>query len=345
MVQQSKTSGFEILSSPPYSSYDAQQLAVFAHGWQMKRWDWGRFSDLMFKRLYWQGYQGRFASLRWPTRSAETDTNLLLGLIPSDFLTFDRSEHIAFKSGTGAAAYFNDLRDRYTNYIISACAHSMGNTVMMEALKELAASNQAPLDNYVMMQAAVAAHCYDTTVPSFQLFLDAEANITQTPNTYAGYATGIDNALRGSIVNFFNPVDYALATATNELTGLNVSWEGNERLFKPLSFFGYYYIATNDFAFVTTNQFTVAFGITNLQTRIVTDPQELMPFVARPRSKAVGAQGGVGQVVNGTEVNINSSFGFGSESYDHSGEFNRNIQDAAIWPFYERLMISLFPEQ
>jgi hypothetical protein len=344
MVQQSATSGFQLLSTPGFDPYETSQLAVFIHGWRMTAWDWENFSDLMFKRLYWQGFQGRFASLRWPTRSADTDTNLLFGLIPSEFLTFDRSEHIAFKSGQGAAAYFNDLRGRYTNYIISTCAHSMGNIVMMEALNELAASNQAPLDNYVMMQAAVAAHCYDTTVPSFQPFLDAEVNLTQTPNTYAGYATGIDNALRGKTVNLYNTNDYALATATNELTGMNVSWEGNEELSKPLSIFGYYYIASNHVAGVITNPFTSSIGITNLQTRTLTDPREIMPFVARPRSLAVGAQSGVGGMVNGGEFDL-FSIGFGGQPYDHSGEFNRNIQNPQVQVFYTNLVLKLFPPQ
>jgi hypothetical protein len=57
----------------------------------------------------------------------------------------------------------------------------------------------------------------------------------------------------------------------------------------------------------------------------VTDPLELMPFVARPRSKAVGAQGGVGNMVNGGQLDL-MTIGFTEADYDHSGQFNRNIQ-------------------
>jgi len=264
-----------------------------------------------------------------------------------DLITFNRSEHIAFDSGSGAGLYLYNLRQRYTNYTISVCAHSQGNIVMMEALKELAAVNQSPVDNYVMMQAAVPAHCYDATVQNFQPFLDAESNIAPTPNSYSNYATGITNALRGDgrIINFYNPIDFALATATDNALGMNVSWEGNETLFKPLAFFGYGYISSNGVAFVTTNQFTAAFGITNLQARIVTDPLELMPFVARPRSLAAGAQSGVGQNVNGGELNLQTAVGFSDRDYDHSGEFNRNIQDAVIQQFYPNLISKLFPPQ
>jgi hypothetical protein len=345
MVQQSATSGFEVMNSPPVSAFDAKELAVFVHGWRMTQWDYQDFSDTMFKRLYWQGYQGRFASLRWPTRSRDTDTNLLFGSIPSDLITFDRSEHIAFESGTGAAAYFNNLRQRFTNDTISVTAHSLGNTVMMEALKELAAANQAPMDNYVMMQAAVSASCYDTTLPSLSKFTDQEQRLI-TPNTYSGYAGGIDNALRGKIINFFNTNDYALATASTNVnvpiyggyyisTTIGLSWEDCQLLTKPLFLFGYSYNPTNSTAYLTN----VNEGVTG---RTVTDPRELMPFVARTRTKAVGAQPGVGQMVNGGELNL-SPLGFSDQSFDHSGQFNRNIQNPVVKPFYTDLILKLFP--
>jgi pimeloyl-ACP methyl ester carboxylesterase len=345
MVQQTNTSGFQVLSSPGYNAFESKQLAVFVHGWRMTAWDWEDFSDLMFKRLYWQGYQGRFASLRWPTRSQDTDTNFLFGSIPSDLITFDRSEYIAFESGTGAAAYFNNLRQRFTNDIISVCAHSMGNIVMMEALKELAASNQTPLDNYVMMQAAVSASCYDTTLPSLSKFTDQEQRIA-TPNTYSGYGGGIDNALRGAIINFFNTNDYALATASTNVsipifggyrisTTIGLSWEDDQLLTKPLFLFGYSYNSTNSTACLTNT----TYGITG---RTVTDPRELMPFVARTRTKAVGAQPGVGQMVNGGGLDL-SPFGFTDQSFDHSGQFNRNIQMPQVQQFYTNLVLRLFP--
>jgi hypothetical protein len=330
MVQQTNTSGFQVLSSPGYSASESKQLAVFVHGWRMTAWDTEKFSDTMFKRLYWQGFQGRFASLRWPTRSAETDTNGL------DYLTFNRSEHIAFESGTGAAAYFNNLRQRFTNDTISACAHSQGNILMMEALKELAAANQRPLDNYVMMQAAVPAHCYDTTVPYYHDFTNEE-QIVPTPNTYANYAAGIANALRGQIVNFFNTNDYALVSATTNISGMNfnVSWIGNEELTKPLAFFGYSYNPANSTAYLTN----INYGVTG---RTVTNAFELMPFVARPRSLAAGAQSGVGQTVNGGEFDL-KTIGFSGNDYDHSGEFNRNIQTPQVHGFYTNLTSTLFP--
>jgi hypothetical protein len=287
----------------------------------------------MFKRLYWQGYEGKFATVRWPTRSSDTDPGDL------DYLTYNRSEYISFQSATGAALYFYNLRQRLSDYTISVCSHSQGGILMMEALAELAASSEAPLDHYVMMETALPAHCYDTSITNLPALINQETNIP-TPNTYTNYAAAITNALRGGkVINFFNPLDFALVSGLNG-TGLG-SWESDQELMKPLVFFGYGYIATNNLAYVTTNQFTVAFGVTNLQTRIVTDPLELMPFVARSRSKAVGAQGGVGRAVNGAQLNLQSQFGYTAASYDHSGQFNRNIQTPQVQGFYFNLLRAL----
>lgn len=335
MVQTNLNSSYTVVSYPTASIGDANQTAVFVHGWRMPYSDYTIFSQTMFKRLYWKGYQGKFATVRWPTRSSDTDPGGL------DLTTYNRSEYISFQSATGTALYLYDLRNRFTNDIISVCSHSQGGILMMEALKELAASSVSPVDNYVLMEAAVPAHCYDTTITNLPWLMDMEASIP-TPNTYSNYAAGMRSALRGgNICNLFNPADFALVSGLNG-TGLG-SWESNEELLKPLVFFGYIYLATNQTAYVITNQYTVAFGITNLQNRIVTDPLELMPFVARPHSKAVGAQAGVGNVVNGSEYNLQSQLGFTAATYDHSGQFNRNIQTPQVQGFYSRLLQNLFP--
>jgi hypothetical protein len=84
----------------------------------MSMFSWYNFSETMFKRLYWQGYQGQFAALRWPTRSEDSEIFPQMG-----YITYNRSEYIGFKSGTGAAAYLNDLRSRFPDCTISSCAH------------------------------------------------------------------------------------------------------------------------------------------------------------------------------------------------------------------------------
>jgi hypothetical protein len=78
-------------------------------------------------------------------------------------------------------------------------------------------------------------------------------------------------------------------------------------------------------------------------TQAVTSAIQLMPFVSRPRSLAVGAMSGVHGQIQGAELNLKSQFGFGNATWDHSGQWNRNIQDPAVSPFYFQLRFTLFP--
>jgi hypothetical protein len=347
MVQTNLTSGFQVLSHAIVNPGSGKQVAVFIHGWRMGAWDYYNFSATMLKRLWWQGYQGRFAALRWPTRNANTELFPQMG-----YITYNRSEHIAFKSGTGAADYLTNLRDRFPDHTISGCAHSMGGIVMMQALKELASASQQPSDNWVLMQAAVPAQCFDTNAPDFQLFLDGEA-VVPTPDVYRNYAVGLTNALRpgGQIANFFNPDDFALqiwrlnqAFYVENLLGNGVT------TMKPNAFFGYSTDGTN--SLLSTNVwnqslYSVIYAgyYGNGPTRAITDPLELMPFVARPRSLAVGAQPNVYGQIQGQQLNLETQLGFGASAGDHSGEFNRNIQEPPIWPFFSQLLTNLFPQQ
>jgi hypothetical protein len=347
MVQTNLTSTFQVLSYAKANTGNAKQSAVFIHGWRMTVFDWYTFSETMFKRLWWQGYQGRFAALRWPTRSADTELFDWFA-----YLTYNRSEHIAFESGTGAAAYLNGLRSRLPDYTISGCAHSMGGIVTIETLKELAAAGRQPVDNWVLMQAAVPAQCFDPSVTNFQTFLDAEA-LAPTPNTYLNYAASITNALRlgGRISNFFNTNDFALAT-----------WEANQFFYnanllgygvttmKPNAFFGYSSDGTT--STLSTNAWNQSFLSTiyggyypNGPTRVVTNGLELMPFVARPRTLAVGEQAGVRGQIQGADLDLGVQLGFTGSPSDHSGQFNRNVQEPQVWPFYSQLRTNLFPQQ
>ena len=297
------TSTFTIDSQPDVALGDAKQLLVLVHGWNNSPQQSESYAQTMFKRLYWAGYQGRFAALRWPTLT--------------EILTYNRSEYIAFRSAAGASAYFNSLRSRYPDYSINAAAHSMGNIVMMEALKLQAGSGSNALDNYVLMEAASPAHCYDTNAPLCPGLFTEEFE-HPTPNTYYGYPGAINAALRGTMVNFFNTNDFALA-----------AWVGNQLLQKPEGDLGYYIApGVQPYLFPST---------------LITDPREIMAFCARPRTYAVGAQPGVYGVIGGTEVDMHVEFGFGDTAADHSGQYTRTLQQ--VRGFYSRLLEKFNPSQ
>ena len=240
--------------------------------------------------------------------------------------------------------------------VLSVCAHSMGGIVMMESLKQLAAASQVPLNNLVLMQAAVPAHCFDTSITNLPAFLTTELS-APTPDAYRNYGAGITSALRptGKLINFFNQKDFALSSG---FFGIG-SWEYNQSFraaevengpvtMKPNTFLGYYTDGTN--SLLRTNYWNqrleaILLGTYygNRPTRTVTSVHELMPFVARPRSKAVGSQAGVHGQLQGGELDLETALGFTEKIFDHSGQFNRNVQDSSVAPFYFELRRNLFP--
>ena len=202
----------------------------------------------------------------------------------------------------------------------------MGNIAVAEALKFDLSSGRTNIDNYVLMQAAVPAHCYDTNLANYARFLTAETN-TPTPDMYRGYAGNISSAVRGSLVNFYNTNDFALATGTLWLIG-EVNWEANQVNYKPDVGLDY-----------SSNETNAYKGST-----LVTDARQIMSFVARPRSKAAGALPGVGGVVaTAKQVDLKTSYGFDRGRSEHSAEFNFNIQ--RLNGFYIELLDKLFPPQ
>ena len=117
---------------------------LLVHGYNMATWEKDRYAETALKRLYWQGYQGRFGAFNWPTAE--------------HFYQFGSSELQAWNSAQGLLNKLNDLNAIYPGHVY-LMAHSLGNVVASEALR-LAGNNQV-VNTYVAMQGAVAAHAYD----------------------------------------------------------------------------------------------------------------------------------------------------------------------------------------
>lgn len=85
---------FKTDNSPVTGSED-QQVIIFVHGINNTEFDFENTSQTMFKRLYWQGYHGRFASFRWrsPTWSLIPISNDQIS-----YLNFNKGEYIAYQS-------------------------------------------------------------------------------------------------------------------------------------------------------------------------------------------------------------------------------------------------------
>jgi hypothetical protein len=296
---------------------ETKQIIVFVHGANNTEFDYESTSATFYKRLYWSGYRGRFASFRWPSLLLP---NCAFEVPTASPFNFNKSEYVAWKSAHAFRDYLLALESRsgLEGYTLNVVAHSQGNIVASEAILQ-----GGPFDNYIASQGAVPAHCYDPNAPTLQMLLNAETN-KPTP-----YSTGLGGyhdyfaAINGNVVNFFNPDDFALVTGTCGIW--NTNWEENHAG-KPDSQVTYFY------AFDGTNCFRVYSSFTNT----VVDSFEKKAMIARSRTKAVGAKSGLGGVIGISRDLSAAPFDFGRLRSEHSAQFTRNIQ--SIRPYYQQVL-------
>jgi hypothetical protein len=306
----SLVSQFSVIKTASVAPDETKQVIVFVHGINNTVSSYESTSRTIFKRLRQSGYRGRFASFRWPCAYLPWNT--------ANPFQYNLGEFYAFKSATALKNYLSYLRNRpdLAGYAIDLYAHSQGNVVASEAVLQ-----GAPFDNYILAQGAFPAHCYDTNAPFLQKLLDAETNsvnAVQTPfypvnGGYHGYCSTI----HGNLLDFYNTNDFALATGTT--LGLQTNWEEDQRAQKPEAFLGGPSYVYDPATFITKGYYTFGSSYT------VTDLQEIKALVARSRSKAVGAQGGLHGAISGS-VDLFGTFGFGLTRSEHSAQFDRPIQ-------------------
>lgn len=196
---------------------------LYVHGWNMETWEKDRYAETAFKRLYWQGYQGRFGSFRWPTGNGFS--GIISGIF--DSRNYDNSEFNAWLSANGLLNKLAGLNSQYPGHVY-LMAHSMGNVVAGEALR-MAGTNQM-VNTYIAMQGAVPAHGYDASTPNRNTYLPPDCYAHYSTNGAACYFNGSAGA--GTYVNFYNTNDYALSWYD-----VNQNWKPDSGLASP----GYYY--------------------------------------------------------------------------------------------------------
>lgn len=327
---------------------ETKQAIVFVHGWRMSPADTVSFSETMFKRLWWRGFKGRFVAVRWDTYYNSTD----FGWVPyggqaidAYLAKYNDSEHNAWLTSKSLANYVNSAVPKgYTRNLV---AHSMGNVVVGDALQQ-----GMTIDNYALLQAAIPAACYDTSTSLPPASTTVTAGLlgnvhlwdVSTPDDDPDSTTqnlayrGRLQNVRGNLINFYLPDDYATSYA----------WALNNVLAKP----PVYPIAGTD---VEDGYLVFLFGYDRGAAsghklfkltgsggpyRYLTDRDEADSYACRTWAKAVGAEGNTAGAV-GSSVNLKSTT-YGSPrgfDTDHSAEFDRNIQQ--LVPFYRELLRQL----
>jgi hypothetical protein len=310
---------------------EKDEAIIFVHGWRMSPSGSTSFAETMYKRLWHRGYKGRFAYFRWNTYYSSHFDEIPGGEAIDAYLAkYNDSEHNAWLAGEDLKNFVNTVPKSKKNIT----AHSMGNIVTGSALRAGMA-----IDNYVLLQAAVPASCYDESsalkqeTPYYQFIFemwdnpspDADADPATRALAYRGKLKDVS----GNLVNFFLPKDTATFFA----------WEINNDQTKPpredaLFVKNFQYAPNNPpgqrlykYHYVVENK---------IQKEVIdyylTDPYEAMPYACRAWSKAVGAEGNTeGAIDSAVDMSL-EPYKFGTE---HSAEFRRSIQK--LKDFYKQL--------
>lgn len=316
---------------PPPSTDEEKDYIMWVHGWNMTPSDKTHFANTVYKRLWHQGYKGRFGAYRWPTFfTPSVEVN-----------NFNASEERAWSSAAPLAALLADRAAIFsdgTGSRVRLMGHSMGNVVCSEALRNFGAT--APVKVYVSGQAALAAHCWDAQNPRWMSYNNIVTNFNSgTANVYRGYyqpAGAADSPKKWELqgrpsymdgtympanvryINHYNRGDWALN-----------SWELNQKL-KPS--FGFYYGSVPLSLPFSADKFYKGY---NTVLEFPNDRFAIFSWASEARSFATGAEGSTrGRFTVYTD--LNSEFGFDDHHRGHSAQFRSTVHRR--WAYWARVL-------
>jgi hypothetical protein len=310
--------GLSVPDDPNGSKY-----ILFVHGWNLPPWEKDAFAETALKRLYWQGYKGKFGTFQWPTTYTNSGSESFDNAV--QIPAYDDGEFSAWQSAVPLAQLLRALHGGYGNNVY-LFAHSMGNVVAGEALRIAGQANAGQLINtYVATQAAIPAHCYDPTLAGEDLLDFSSINLGEvtisgsygpdTPDIHSNWLANSGAAIQAR-ANFYNVNDFALR-----------HWRADQTLKPDLRDKVYYYASFD----LTTAQnlfkkstypdplsaeliITNHTGIIPTQLNLgsasnVQDRYEIMAYDAEPRSKALGAVADVSPSAFGPSQNLQGPTG------------------------------------
>ena len=277
-------------------STEANQYILFVHGWNLFPWakDW--FAETAFKRLYWQGYKGRFGVFLWPTTyHPVSDIEIINGI--SGMVDFDSGEYTAWLSAAPLEILLTSLHQQYSNNVY-VFAHSHGNVVVGEALRKAVQDGLGQIVNtYVANQAAIPVHCYDSGQPTPGNFFNSwrvglYPTGPETPNIYSGWLASNSNAAP-TLANFYNANDYALQRNVWETDEALKPWQNLDANAGVTYFYGYLGTKIDDvedlfYKYPGGTQDPPLFPLHLGDATNVRDRYEIMAFAAEARCRALG---------------------------------------------------------
>jgi hypothetical protein len=296
------------------------KCVVFVHGVGMTMDYYRMYSQTFFKRLWWEGYKGRFVAFRWSSATGPTGYN--------------DGEYRAWTYGKSLKNYIASIRSEFD--VIGITAHSMGNVVAGSALQK-----GMLVDHFIMLAPAVPTSCFNPNAAGFQSLLDAEAE-RRTPDGiselgYKGFLQAAASNVTGNLVNYYNEQDYWLQTGTlpppyNMAGDPNLVY--NNRYYRPNNL-NWLFPGTYDFKANPSGTWQSVMEKFGDPDRWLLEPHESMAFVSRSRTRAIGAELPTGAPVvsgkPGAKVrDMRADYGFDGRQIDHSGFFNRHLYEFHI---------------
>jgi len=293
---------------------------MFVHGWNLAPWQRDAFAETMLKRLYWQGYRGKFGAFQWPTTWSTAPWGA------DSLFLFDPGEYVAYNSASALEQKLKYLRNQYGKDNLFLFSHSHGGIVSSEALRlgKLRGDGQL-VNTYIASEAAVPVHTYDpsqSTPSGFfgvgrhltdSLILYVAANLVSgpdTPNLYNNWYAANNGNSTNSTINFFNVNDYALSYGvwdTDQALKPDQTSQISDVHDAPLFYAPYGYsgdpngtIVSNGFHHDTSALYASPVAMNLIDGTHLNDQYEIFAFAAEPRCSALG--------VSNITANVTSSF-------------------------------------
>jgi hypothetical protein len=330
-----QTSGQDL---PAPEKDEEKDYVMFVHGWNMPPWEKEAFANTMFKRMWHQGYKGRFGAFRWPTfHGLSEDLNTA---------HFDGSEERAWNSASPlnalTASLAGTFKDTSGKSLVRLYAQSMGNVVAAEAMRQMATDPH--VHTYISAQAALSSHVWDNSTPEMDFFVPTTPNVygyywqagaTSEPHHWAGegrpsYMSPGYMPSAPVFINHYNPLDWALSYAR---------WQLNQSL-KPDAFY-YYSRPPFDLLNVKQRFWTDSGGSAGVPTAEFSFPNDrfqVFSYAAESRGYATGQQGATGGKFKVEKsLNLNEApYNFGDKHKGHSAQFRSTVQKR--WTYWEKAL-------
>ncbi|MFV2089767.1 MAG: hypothetical protein ACC642_03850, partial [Pseudomonadales bacterium] len=242
--------------------YETDDVVVWIYGWLksgegLLEMATTQAGESIFKRLWLRGYRGRLIFFHWPT----VKPKLAYGLL--------ESEYRAYKSAPQLIEFVKTIP---SNKRLHITAHSLGAVLLTEAIKLGLEAEDA-----LLQVGAIPASAYDTrevlTLPDM---VNVVTPILPEEGGYQGY-------IKETHTPVYTMYNYADVTF--------FGWNIGQKQLKPTSKRGgFRYAWVSKAPPGERARLYYSTGWFSSKYRIVTDPHEIMSFIAKSRTHALGAE-------------------------------------------------------